>query len=97
MSANMNELFFELFRIAIGAQDSISHTPLVKEWETLYDMAIMHSLVGVCFAGLQKLGTDADSGKALICISEMQYLTSYISAPTLNEAMHSGAWTSMAQ
>jgi len=38
-------------------------------------MAKKQSLVGVCFAGLQRLGVDADEGFARICINEMLYLT----------------------
>ena len=68
-------LFFELIRVAIGTQDSLSHTPSQKEWKALYDMAKKQSLVGVCFAALQKLGADADEGFARIGISEMLYLT----------------------
>lgn len=51
----MSELFFALIRVAIGAQVSLSHIPKPKEWQQLYDMAKKQSLVGVCFAGVQKL------------------------------------------
>lgn len=52
----MNELFFELIRVSIGAQVCLSHTPSADEWKQLYEMAKKQSLVGVCFAGVQKLG-----------------------------------------
>lgn len=71
----INELFFELIRVAIGTQDSLSYIPKPKEWKALYDMAKKQSIVGVCFAALQQLGTDADEGFARIGMSEMQYLT----------------------
>lgn len=71
----MNDLFFELIRLAIGISDSLSHTPSQKEWIALYDMAKKQSLVGVCFAGLQKLGANADEGFSKIGMSEMLYLT----------------------
>lgn len=71
----MNELFFELIRVAVGKAESLSRLPNDKEWDALYVMAQKHSLVGVCFAGLQKLGADADEGFARIGISEMLYLT----------------------
>ena len=51
----MNELFFDLIRVAIGTQEGLSHTPSQKEWKALYDMAQKQSLVGVCFAALQRL------------------------------------------
>lgn len=68
-------LFFELIRVAIGTQDSLSRLPSNKEWKALYDMAKKQSLVGVCFAALQRLGADADEGFARIGMSEMLYLT----------------------
>lgn len=68
-------LFFELIRVAIGAAYSLSHTPSNKEWKALYGMVQKQSLVGVCFAGLRRLGADADEGCARIGISEMLYLT----------------------
>lgn len=70
-----DELFYELIRVTIGTQDSLSHTPSNKEWKALYDMAKKQSLIGVCFAALQRLGADADEGFARIGISEMLYLT----------------------
>lgn len=69
------KLFYELLRVAIGTSDCLSHTPSNKEWKALYDMAKKHSLVGVCFAGLQRLGADADEGFTRIGMSEMLYLT----------------------
>ena len=71
----MNSLFYQLIRVAIGTQDSLSHTPSNKEWKALYDIAKKQSLVGVCFAALQRLGADANEGLARIGMSEMLYLT----------------------
>lgn len=50
-----DKLFFELIRVAIGNQVCLSRTPKVKEWQELYAMAKKQSLVGICFAGVQKL------------------------------------------
>lgn len=71
----MINLFFELIRVAIGAQESLSRLPSEKEWEVLYDMAKKQSLVGVCFAAFQKLGADVDDGYIKIGINEKMYLT----------------------
>lgn len=71
----MDSLFYQLIRVAIGTQDCLSRLPSNKEWKALYDMAKKQSLVGVCFAALQRLGADAEEGFARIGISEMQYLT----------------------
>lgn len=52
---NIHELFFELIRVAIGNAVCLSHTPTDVEWKVLYEMAKKQSLVGICFAGIQKL------------------------------------------
>lgn len=51
----MNKLFFELIRVSIGEEACLSHTPKAAEWKELYSIAKQQSLVGICFAGLQKL------------------------------------------
>lgn len=53
--ADINNLFFELIRVAIGNQVCLSHTASADEWGELYAMAKKQSIVGICFAGLQKL------------------------------------------
>lgn len=72
---NINNLFFELLRVAIGTEGALSRVPSPQEWKALYDMAKKQSLVGICFAGLQRLGADADSGFSKLGLTEMQYLT----------------------
>ena len=69
----IDSLFYELIRVAIGTQDSLSRLPQASEWGKLYKMAQKQSLVGVCFAGLQRLRADADEGFARIGISEEVY------------------------
>ena len=51
----MNNLFFELVRVAIARQDELSRVPTTKEWRSLYDMAERQTLIGICFAGVQRL------------------------------------------
>lgn len=51
----MTKLFFELIQISIGCRVCLSRTPCEAEWGELYAMAKKQSLVGVCFAGVQKL------------------------------------------
>lgn len=67
-------LFIELIRVAIGTQANLSRCPSEREWDELYKMAEKQSLIGVCFAGLHRLGEDTDEGFARIGMSEMQYL-----------------------
>lgn len=70
---NIQQLFFELIRVAIGTQDLLTQPPSAKEWQLLYDMAKKQSLVGISFAGVQKL---VDSEKEDYCgMTELQYLT----------------------
>lgn len=51
----MDSQFFELIRVAIGNQAYLSRKPKMKEWQELYAMAKKQCLVGICFAGVQKL------------------------------------------
>ena len=69
------QLFFELIQVAIGTRICLSHTPSVDEWGELYAMAKKQSLVGVCFAGVRRLGANADDGFSAIGMPEMLYLT----------------------
>lgn len=70
---NINEIFFELIQVALGGRVCLSHSPTDEEWKQLYDMAKKQSLVGICFAGVQKL---VDSEMEDYCgMSELQYLT----------------------
>lgn len=71
----INKLFFNLIRVAIGTENRLLYVPSSIEWESLYAMSKKQSLIGVCFAGIQRLGADADSGFSNLGMSEMQYLT----------------------
>ena len=65
----IQQLFFELIRVAIGTQDRLSRPPSGEEWKLLYDMAKKQSLVGVCFAGVQKtLSTSPASTGSAQCL-----------------------------
>lgn len=44
------------------------------EWDDLFKMAEKQSLIGVCFAGLQKLGADSSDGFSKIGMSESQFM-----------------------
>lgn len=81
-----NKLFVELIRVAIGTQDVLSIAPSVQDWKVLYEMAKKQSLVGICFAGVQKSfshspyrSTDSEqaSGEdpSVIGMPKMLYLT----------------------
>ena len=51
----IEQLFFELTQVAIGTRICLSHTPSADEWGELYAMAKKQSLIGICFAAVQKL------------------------------------------
>ena len=65
----IEQFFFELIQVAIGTRICLSHTPRVDEWGELYAMAKKQSLVGVCFAGVQRLQAQRQEPP------EMLYLT----------------------
>lgn len=70
MTKDINNLFFELIRVSIGVGGGgLSKTPTNEEWKALYDTARKQSLVGVCFAGVQKLVEQKQAPE------EMLYLT----------------------
>ena len=66
---NIENLFYQLLRMALGRQVCLPHTPNVQEWKALYELAKKQSLIGVCVAGVQKLQTQRQEPP------EMTYLT----------------------
>lgn len=52
---NTDQYFYELLRIALGTQHNLSGVPTQTEWKVLYKMAKKQNLVGICFAGVQKV------------------------------------------
>ena len=51
----MQELFFELLRVAIGQMDCLSRGPLAEEWHRIYHIAQYHGLTEVCYKGVERL------------------------------------------
>lgn len=71
----MNEIFYQLIRVALGTQFALNRLPSEAEWDELFAMSQKQSLVGITFIALQKMGADADEGFARIGISEDTYFT----------------------
>lgn len=57
----MNELFFELIRVALGKQKCLSRNPSAKEWKRLFKMAEWQRLLGICFYGVKKIASPLPS------------------------------------
>lgn len=51
----MQEVFFELIQVSLGTRPCLSREPNAEEWGRLYEMAMKHTIAGVCFAGVQKM------------------------------------------
>lgn len=71
----IDNLFFELIQVAIGTRETMSRIPTGNEWDKLYKRAMKQSLLGICFAGVKRLGANADDGFEKIGMPEMLYLT----------------------
>lgn len=84
----MNEVFFELVRVALATQDDLSRVPSAKEWKILYDIAGKQTLLGVCFAGVQHLRkNDCESVRNLPQTLFMQWLSMAIRIQLRNDVM----------
>ena len=66
---SLSSIFYQLIRVAIGTQETLSRLPKETEWGELFDMAVKQSLVGICFVGVHTLGADSDEGYVQIGMS----------------------------
>ena len=75
---SLSSIFYQLIRVAIGTQETLSRSPSADEWGELYAMAKKQSLVGICFAAVQRLTGVKDSihhTPYTIHLPEVLYLT----------------------
>lgn len=63
----IEDLFFQLIKVSLGKDVCMHRTPSNEEWTELYEVAQRQSLLGVCFAGVQKLQSQRQSPRK-ICI-----------------------------
>lgn len=49
------EHFLELIRVSIGSADSFSFIPTKEDWKTFYSLSKKHTILGICFNGIDKL------------------------------------------
>ena len=59
-------LFFEFIRIALGRQDTFSHTLSGEEWHELFKEAKQQTLLGVLYDGLCRLPIDQKPPRQLL-------------------------------
>lgn len=71
----MSHLFYDLIRVSIGAQDTLSSVPSGEDWRALYAIAKKQSLIGICFAGVQMLYNNANQKHITKNLDETLYLT----------------------
>ena len=84
----MSDLFFELIRVALSTQDDLSHEPSAKEWKILSETAGKQTLLGVCFAGVQRLKkSGSDSVRSLPQTLFIQWLGMAAHIQQRNELM----------
>ena len=57
----MEGLSFELIRVTIGRQNSLSRIPSSEEWQALYEISLKHAIAGVTFAGIRKLQKNGEN------------------------------------
>ena len=55
MNDIMSPLFYELIQVAIGTRSELSRVPSASEWMTLYELSDKQAVVGICFAGAQRI------------------------------------------
>lgn len=65
----IEQSFFELIQVALDVRTCLTHSPSEDDWSRLYELVKKQSLVGVCFAAVQKLQLQHQ------CPPETLYLT----------------------
>ena len=60
------ELFFNLIKCGIGKENALPRTPAEKEWELLFEMSQKQTLVGIAFAGIERLPQEQRPPKGVL-------------------------------
>ena len=55
---DLEQLFFELIRIAIGKQQKFTSLPNAEQWRELYQLSVQHTLAGVTFSAIECLAEE---------------------------------------
>ena len=59
-------MFFELIQLALGQRERLSRELNGQEWQEVYQIATKQALLGVCFAGIQRLSKEQAPPKELL-------------------------------
>lgn len=62
----MESLFFELLQISLGHRTEFSHTPTEDEWRELYLLSKKQALLGIAFAGIERLSENQRPPKPIL-------------------------------
>ena len=62
----MHFMLFELLQIAVGRRDRLPHTPTMEEWRSLFADSQKQSVVGIAFAGVERLPKEQWPPQALL-------------------------------
>lgn len=81
----MTNLFFQLLHVSLGISESLSRIPTEKEWAVLADTAMKQSLVGVTFAGVQRLASREQEGLMGLGLNDLQIGTWMCTAATIQQ------------
>ena len=65
-SNDTTELFFALIRCGIGKASALPYTPAPVQWHELFDIAKKQTLVGIAFAGIEKLPQEQRPPKEIL-------------------------------
>lgn len=82
----MDKLFFELLQVAIGKRANLSITPTTDDWDNLYSHALRQTLLGVCFAAMQRLSKEQVAFLPLPL--KMQWLGTVVQIQKCNEQIN---------
>ncbi len=64
--ASIIELFFHLIRCGIGKQSTLPCTPNAEQWNELFDIAEQQTLIGITFAGIERLPMEQHPPKRIL-------------------------------
>ena len=84
---DITDIFFALIRFSIGSDAEFTHCPTNEEWYILFDIAKRQTLLGVVFAGIERLPKEQRPPKELL----MQWVVLYDRIKKRNRKMNAVA------